>query len=90
MSYPMGRTIERLKYIFAGVFALSLVGIFVYHAHVVWPAERCEAQGDWWDPDGRVCARPVLISDITGRTIQERMAAEEAAAASAPKSAPAP
>ncbi|MCG9917558.1 MAG: hypothetical protein MH112_14530 [Phenylobacterium sp.] len=89
MSYPMGRTIERLKYIFAGVFALCLVGIFAYQAHVVWPQERCEAQGDWWDPDGRVCARPVLISDITGRTIPERQAAE-AAAAEAATSAPVP
>ncbi len=89
----MGRTIERLKYIFAGLFALSLVGIFAYQAHVVWPAERCEAQGDWWDPDGRVCARPVLISDITGRTILERKAAEqaaEAAAAEAAERTPAP
>lgn len=86
----MGRTIERLKYIFAGVFALCLVGIFAYQAHVVWPQERCEAQGDWWDPDGRVCARPVLISDITGRTIPERQAAEAAAAAEAAKSAPVP
>jgi hypothetical protein len=81
MSHPMSRIIDRLKLVFLGVFVLSLVAIFAYQAYVVWPAERCEAQGDWWDPDGRVCARPVLISDITGRTIPERKAAEQAAAA---------
>jgi hypothetical protein len=93
MSHPMSRIIDRLKLVFLGVFVLSLVGIFAYQAYVVWPAERCEAQGDWWDPDGRVCARPVLISDITGRTIPERKAAEAAAAAAkaeAEKTAPAP
>ncbi|MDO8901183.1 MAG: hypothetical protein Q7V15_07510 [Phenylobacterium sp.] len=89
MSLPMNRFIDRLKLVFFGAFLLSLVGIFGYHAHVVWPAERCESKGSWWDPDGRVCARPVLISDITGRTIPERKAAQQAeaearAAAAAP------
>jgi len=76
----MSRIIDRLKLVFLGAFVLSLIAIFGYHGYYVWPAERCEAQGDWWDPDGRVCARPVLISDITGRTMPERKAAEAAKA----------
>ncbi|HMO42000.1 MAG TPA: hypothetical protein PKB04_01465 [Phenylobacterium sp.] len=79
----MSRIIDRLKFAFLAVFAISLVAVFGYHAYFVWPGERCEAQGDWWDPDGRVCARPVLISDITGRTIPERKAAEARAARAA-------
>lgn len=86
----MSRTIDRLKLVFLGVFVLSLVGIFAYQVYVVRPAERCEAKGDWWDPDGRVCARPVLISDITGRTIPERKAAEQAAAAAEAQAKAAP
>ena len=77
----MSRIIDRLKLVFLALFAISVVAVFGYHAYFVWPGERCEAQGDWWDPDTRICAQPVLISDITGRTIPERKAAEARAAA---------
>ena len=66
----MNRTIDRLKLIFLAVFAISSVGAFVYHIGWVWPGQKCEAAGDWWDWRSRTCARPVLISDITGRVIQ--------------------
>ena len=46
------------------------------------PAERCEAeQRKWWDPSGRVCATPILISDITGRVITDKPAEAAAGAA---------
>jgi len=77
----MSRIINRLKLVFLGVFAVLTAGVFGYHAYFVWPGERCEAKGRWWDPETRICARPVLISDITGRTLPERKAAEAARAA---------
>ncbi len=84
----MIRIINRLKLVFALVFAVAVAAVFGYHAYFVWPGDRCEAQGKWWDPESRVCAKPVLISDITGRTLPERKAAEARAARAAADTAP--
>ncbi|MFN3520890.1 MAG: hypothetical protein ACK4YQ_01480 [Phenylobacterium sp.] len=78
----MNRTINRLKLIFVAIFAVSCVGVLVYHVGWEWPRQKCEAKGDWWDWQGRTCAHPILISDITGRTMEE-VQAEKAAAAKA-------
>jgi hypothetical protein len=74
----MNPTVERLKLIFLGVFAVLLVGIVVLQVGWIWPRQACEKDHKWWDNSQRVCAQPVLISDITGRTIQDKQA--EAAA----------
>jgi hypothetical protein len=83
----MTRFIDRLKLIFLGVFALSAVAVFVYHVGWAWPQKRCEAAHKWWDWRSRVCATPVLISDITGRVIEDKegeAAAREAIGRPAP------
>ncbi|WP_374471486.1 hypothetical protein [Phenylobacterium sp.] len=77
----MNRTIPRLMLIFLGVFAILSVGVVVYQVGWVIPGKRCAEAKKWWDPDERVCATPVLISDITGRTIQDKQAEAEARAA---------
>lgn len=79
----MNRTIDRLKLIFLAAFAILSAGAFAYHIGWVWPGQKCEAAGDWWDWRSRTCASPVLISDITGRVIKNdetRNAAKAAAA----------
>jgi hypothetical protein len=76
----MNRIINRLKLIFVAVFATLSVGFTVYHVGWVWPEKECEARGDWWDWRTRTCARPVLISDITGRMIDTPEAREAAKA----------
>ena len=43
--------------------------IVAFQAYYVWPANRCEAKGDWWDPEDHVCAVPMPISQFTGRKI---------------------
>lgn len=93
----MNRTIDRLKLIFLGVFAVCCVGVAVYQFGWEIPRKQCEARRDWWDWRTRVCAHPVLLSDITGRTTEEvladkakREAAAKAASAAAAKPAPAP
>lgn len=68
----MNRTIDRLKLIFLALFGFGTVAVFVYHAFWVWPGQRCEADGKWWDGSTRTCAQPILISDITGRTIGDK------------------
>lgn len=89
----MNRTIDRLKLIFLGVFAVCCAGVAIYQFGWEIPRKQCEARRDWWDWRTRVCAHPVLLSDITGRTTEDVLAekAKKAAeAAAAAKSAPAP
>lgn len=75
----MTRIIDRLKLIFLGLFVILSAGTLVYHVGWAWPGQKCEEAGDWWDWRSRTCARPILISDITGRVIKDdktRAAAE--------------
>jgi len=74
----MNRTIDRLKLIFLGLFALTTVTIFVVHYVWVWPGKECEAAHKWWDWRTRTCAQPILVSDITGRIIDDPKARAEA------------
>ena len=74
--------IERLKLIFIAVFAILTVGVIVWQVGWIMPARKCEVdQHKWWDSGQRVCAQPVLISDITGRVITDKKALAEARAA---------
>ena len=84
----MNPNIERLKLLFLAVFASLVVGVIVWHFGWAVPQKKCESAHKWWDPGQRICAQPVLISDITGRTIQDKQA--EAAAKAALGRAPAP
>lgn len=85
----MNTTIERLMLIFLGVFVLLVVGVVVWQVGWAIPQKKCESAHKWWDHGQRVCAQPVLISDITGRTIQDKQA-EAAAKAAIGRPAPAP
>ena len=53
-----------------GGFAVFLLGsavIMGYHYIYVWPAQKCEAGGDWWDSQDRQCLTPIPIQRFTGR-----------------------
>jgi hypothetical protein len=102
----MNSTIDRLKLIFLGIFAISGVALWAFQILYVMPAKKCEAGGQWWDSGRRVCAQPIYIPDMTGRPEgvsrrewSEKKAAEEMlrdrlaypeAAAAAPATPPAP
>lgn len=82
----MRLTLNRVKLIFVGLFALACIGIWIHQVYWVWPRERCEARGGWWDDAERICGQPIYIPDITGRRPGEsreeasmRRAAERAA-----------
>ena len=78
----MNPNIERLKLIFIGLFVVAAISVGVWQVWWVMPAQKCEKeQRKWWDSGERVCATPVLISDITGRTIQDKEAEAAARAA---------
>jgi len=74
----MNRTIDRLKVIFLVVFAVANVGIVVWEFGWELPAQKCSEAHKWWDGYSRVCATPVLTSDITGRMITDAAARAEA------------
>ena len=67
-----------MKLIFLGIFAVANVGILVWQLGWAWPEEKCTQARKWWDGSQRVCAQPILISDITGRVIDSPKAKEEA------------
>ena len=75
------KLINRLKLIFIGIFVVVNIAILIWQIGWVWPQQRCERAHKWWDNGQRVCAAPVLISDITGRTIQDKQGEAAARAA---------
>jgi len=62
----MNRMIDRLKLIFLGIFAVANVGILVWTTRLGQAGREVPGAHKWWDGDRRVCAQPVLTSDITG------------------------
>jgi len=74
----MNRTLERLKLIFLAAFAILTVAMLIWQFGWIWPQQNCEKARKWWDGSERVCAQPVLISDITGRVIADPQARAEA------------
>ena len=67
----MNPTIERLKLIFLGIFAVANVAILIWTVGWGMPEQRCLEAHKWWDGYQRVCAQPILTSDITGRMITD-------------------
>jgi hypothetical protein len=74
----MNKTYERLKWIFVGIFAVANLGILVWTLGWARPEENCVGAHKWWDGASRVCAQPILTSDITGRVISDPRARAEA------------
>jgi len=75
----MNPVIRRLGFIFVGVFFVITVAVLIYQFWWVRPYEQCEkVQHKWWDPGQRVCATPILTSDVTGRLIDNPQARQDA------------
>ena len=87
----MNPNIERLKLIFLGLFGVLCTAAIVWQVVWIMPGKKCEQGHKWWDNGERVCATPVLVSDITGRVITDEKGLAEAKAAigRGPKPAPA-
>jgi hypothetical protein len=62
-------TIRRLSILFFAVFGVLCLGAFALQHWWLEPGARCEESGRWWDPEGRICAQPLSIAEITGRPI---------------------
>jgi len=72
-------TMKRLSILFLSTFAVLIAGMFAYDALVIAPGDRCEAAGKWWDAEGRECAQPISIAEITRRPLPGQRAAASAA-----------
>ena len=67
-------TMKRLSVLFLSTFAVLVGATFAWQALVKAPGERCVADGNWWDPENRVCAQPLSIAEVTGRPIGQTRA----------------
>lgn len=65
----MNRTIDRLKIIFVGIFAVLIAAMMIYQFVWVEPAKRCAESHNWWDSASRECGKVIYIPAITGRPI---------------------
>ena len=63
----MGRYIALATLFCGALFVVGCAGVFAYQVFWHAPAQRCEDSGRWWWAEGRYCATPVLIEDLTGR-----------------------
>lgn len=58
---------KRLSILFLALFAVLVTATMVFQRFWVEPGDRCENRGGWYDLEGRVCATPIYIPDITHR-----------------------
>ena len=66
----MDRTITRIKLLFVGVFFVACCGVWAYQVFYIWPREKCEQGGGWFDPGSRQCGRVIYLPDVTGRYVR--------------------
>ena len=66
----MDRTVLRIKLIFLAIFVVASLGVWAYHGFYVWPRDKCEKAGGWYDPQSGQCGRVVYIPDVTGRYVR--------------------
>lgn len=74
------RSYAWLRTLFLVLFAIGTGAAVAYHWFIVRPETRCEERAGWYDPEKRICATPLLISDITGRPLNQKRTPEEIAA----------
>jgi hypothetical protein len=49
------------------LFLAVSAGLVGYQILYVWPAQRCEQAGAWWDARDHECLTPIPIERFTGR-----------------------
>jgi hypothetical protein len=63
----MTQWITRAKLVALCMFFAATLAAISYQMIFVWPVQRCENRGDWWDSEDRQCLTPMPIWRITGR-----------------------
>ncbi len=67
----MDRWITNAKLVTLALFLTASIGTLGYHVLYVWPADRCETRGAWWDARDRQCLTPMPIWRITNRRLAD-------------------
>ncbi len=62
----MTRWLGSLRYILFGLFFAGSLAAIAYQWWFVWPAQKCDQAGAWWDPRDHQCLTPMPIWRITG------------------------
>lgn len=62
------------------LFLIVSAAMIGYQILYVWPAQRCDREGLWWDERDRQCLSPIPIERLTGRGIQDYKVAPAAPA----------
>ncbi|HEY1881258.1 MAG TPA: hypothetical protein VGG68_15125 [Caulobacteraceae bacterium] len=63
----MERAFLIARIIVFAVFLAVTIGEVGYQVLYVWPEQKCDRQGLWWDPKDRQCLTPIPIERFTGR-----------------------
>ena len=61
----MKRTFLIARLVVFALFLAAAGGEIGYTMLYVWPAQKCEKAGLWWDPKDRECLTPVPIERFT-------------------------
>ena len=61
----MERWFTTAKLVVLALFVAVTGGVVGYQVLYVWPAEKCDRAGLWWDPRDRQCLTPVPIEKFT-------------------------
>jgi hypothetical protein len=67
----MNRWIANTRVFVLGLFLIGSLAATGYEWWFVWPVQKCERAGAWWDPADRQCLTPMPIWRITGRPPSE-------------------
>ncbi len=63
----MHRLIANITYIVLGLFLVSSLTAAAYQWWFVWPVDKCDRAGAWWDVRDHQCLTPLPVWRITGR-----------------------
>jgi len=63
----MNQVFARTRLILIGLFVLAVAATSYYQFTYLWPMQKCERSGAWWDPRDRQCLTPIPIWRLTGR-----------------------
>ncbi|HWF00884.1 MAG TPA: hypothetical protein VG248_13885 [Caulobacteraceae bacterium] len=63
----MNGAINNVKLLLVGMFFLASAVTIGYQAWYIWPMQKCERGGDWWDGKDHQCLAPIPVWRITGR-----------------------
>ncbi|MDE2355233.1 MAG: hypothetical protein KGL69_00620 [Alphaproteobacteria bacterium] len=72
----MNRVFASTRLILIGLFIVASSATAAYQVMYIWPMQKCEKAGAWWDGRDRQCLTPMPIWRLTGRLPQTPEAAK--------------